>query len=109
MGIVFVEHHHGVDARERSQHLGAFVLGINRPRRPFKGAYRTIGVDRDDEHIAFAPRILQIADMPRVQQIEHPVGKDHFLAGVAQMLDEGDGVCGRQNLSSHALVVLPSA
>ena len=30
---VFVEDHHRVDARQRREHLGALVLGIDRPVR----------------------------------------------------------------------------
>ena len=78
---VFVEDHDGVDARERREHFGALGLAIDRPIRALlERARRSIGVDGDDQRIAQAPRLAQIAHVAGMQEIEHAVGEDDLLA-----------------------------
>ena len=64
-----------VDARERRENFGALGLRRDRPARSLVGAHRSIGVDADDQRVAERPRLLQIADMAGVQQIEDAVGE----------------------------------
>ena len=84
---VFVEDHHGVDRLEREQHLGALGLRRDRTPRALVRAHGSIRVDADDERVAEAPGLLEIADMPGMQQIEHAVGEDDRLSGRAQGRD----------------------
>ena len=78
--VVFVEHHDRVHTRERRQDFGSFALGIDRTRRSLDGAHRSIRIDRDDQRITFAPRVLQVTNMARVEKVEHAVGEHDFLA-----------------------------
>ncbi len=56
---------------------------------------------RNNQRIPFPTRVLEITDVSRVKQVEHAVGEDDVLPGVAQMLDKRDGFRGRQNLPAH--------
>ena len=89
---LFVEKHRRIDARKRGEHFGAFPLWSDRPIRAFVGPRGSIGVDADDQRVAKLPRVLQVAKMAGMQQIEHAVREHHSLARRAQPRDEDEGV-----------------
>ena len=93
MRRVFVEDHDRVDACQRAQHFGALSLGVDRPIVPFvQRPGRPVGVDGDDQRVAELARLLQIAHVARVQQIEDAVGEDDLLAAPAPPRHPGDRV-----------------
>ena len=70
-------------------------------RRTLDGPHGSIGIQTDHQRVAFAPRRLQIADMPGMQEIEHAVGEHDDAAGRSQLLDERDRLCERHDLLTH--------
>ncbi len=96
---VLVEYDDAVHACERGQDLGALGLRRNRPIRALDGAHRPIGVDSDEQRVAKSPRLLEVAKMPHVKQIEHAVGEDDGLAGGARRSsNQCDPLCNRHDL-----------
>ena len=63
-------------------------LGRDRPRRSLVRTDRAIRVHADDQRVAKAARLLQIAQVADVQQIEDTVGEDDRLPRRPQALDE---------------------
>ena len=55
---------------------------------PFNLSRAGIGIDSDDEKIAFGARRLQIANVADVQQIEHAIGKNDFAACAAVLVED---------------------
>ena len=60
-----VEDDDRVDGAQRLEDLRAFVLGHDRPRRSLVRADGSVGVDRDDQHVALGARGLQVAGRGR--------------------------------------------
>ncbi len=100
-GRVLVENDRRVDARERGEDLGAFVLGRDRPPLALVRAHRSIGVDADDERVTEGACLPQVADVAGMEEIEDAVGEDHGTAGRAHAPDQGER--GRRRVQvSHA-------
>ena len=89
---VLVEHDRRVDRRQRGDDLGAFGLRRDRPAWSLVRPNRPIRIHADNQRVAERPRVLQVAQMARMQQVEDAVGEDDRLAGGAQALDEAGGV-----------------
>ena len=70
---VLVEDDDGIDRGERRNDLGALGFGVDRAIGPLVGAHRAIGVDADDERVAFGTRGMQVAYVSRVQDVVDPV------------------------------------
>ena len=68
-----------VHARQRRERIRPLLLALDRPRRPFERPHARVRVQRNKQRIAQRPRLLQIKQMPRVQEIEHPVRQHHAL------------------------------
>jgi hypothetical protein len=66
-----------VDGTQRRYELGPVFGSENRPLLTLQGPHRLIVVDRDDQHIGFLCRGLEIADVPDVQDVEAAVGERH--------------------------------
>ena len=74
---LLVEDDHAVDAGQRGEEFRALGLGNDGPAGPLVGAHGSVGVDADDQQLARPSRVLQVADVPGVQQVEYTVGEDH--------------------------------
>ena len=72
---LFVEDHGRIDAAQGEQHLGPFLLGIDRPRRTFVAAHRAVGIDTHDQRVTERTRIAEIPNMSRMKQVKHTVGE----------------------------------
>ena len=73
----------GVDARERRDELGALAFRRHRPALPLVAADGLVGVHADDQRVAERSRLLQVADVPGMDQVEDTIGEDDLLAGLA--------------------------
>ena len=76
---LLVEDDDGVHARERGEDLRALGFGRDRTVRPLDGPDRSIRVHADDERVAERARLLEVADVAGVQQVEDAVGEDDRL------------------------------
>ena len=75
---VFIEDHDHIDGRQRGQDLGSLRFAIDRAiGRLRERLHRSIAVDADNQQIAERPGVAKIADMTRMQDIEHTVGENH--------------------------------
>ena len=63
---------------------------------------RAVAGDGHDEHVALAPGLLEMADDPRMDEVEDPVALDHGLAGSLQRGAARPGLLERQN-DTHGL------
>jgi hypothetical protein len=98
---VLVEDDDGIDRCERRNDLGALGFGVDRATGPLVGADRPIGVDADDERVAFGARRLQVAHVAGMQDVVDPVGEHHRPVRRAQRVHETDGVLDRQDVRDH--------
>ena len=73
------EEGHGIDAFERGQHLRAFLSRNQRTARALQGAHRFVTVQAHDQAIAKRARLLKVARVPNMQEVEAPVGEDDAL------------------------------
>jgi hypothetical protein len=85
LGRLLIKHRDGIDASQRSNELRPLALRRNGPRRPFVGAYRSVGIDRHNQGIAKRPCIGEIPHMTRMKEIEHTIGENHFAPGRANV------------------------
>src|SRR5690606_12117552 len=73
-GCVLVEDHHRVHAAQGGDHVGPFLLGVQWPVIPLSQAsYARIAVDAYDQTVAQVSCLLQIGDVPSVEDIEDAV------------------------------------
>ncbi len=72
---------------QRRDQLGAIGRREDRPSRPLEGAHRGVVVHGHDQHVGFAGRGFEVADVADVQQVEDAVGERHGPAGVPRLLD----------------------
>ncbi len=90
---VIVKDDDGVHTREAGQYFGPLTL-----RRDgaigalLEASYGCVRVDPHDQNAAEVSRVLEIAEMADVQQVEDTVRKDDHLAGSAFPFDERRGV-----------------
>ena len=82
-GRFLVEDHRRIDARERGHNLRPLALRRDRPFGSLVRPDGSIGIDRDDQQIARAPRGLQVPHVTRVQQVEDAVGENDLAARTA--------------------------
>src|SRR6266478_6067030 len=71
-----VEDHDGVNALQRGENFRAFALRNHRAPLAFELIDAGVAVQADDERVAEAARLLQAADVARMQQIKAAVGED---------------------------------
>src|SRR5207244_9551281 len=57
-------------------HLGALVRWRDGPRITFVRARGAVGVHRDDQRVAECASFAQVADMPRMDEIEDAIRED---------------------------------
>ena len=76
-----------IDAAERSEELGTQFLGECRAADAL--VHKAIRRDGDYQHIAECPGLLEVANVPDVQEIEDAVAVNDALPGGAQPI-EGD-------------------
>src|SRR5688572_1604833 len=80
---ILAEHRDGVDTRERRDELGTLALRGYWSAFSLVAADGFVGVHADDQRVAERPRLLQVADVPGMDQVENAVGKDDLPAGLA--------------------------
>ena len=102
VGRVLIEGDDRIDGRQRLEQLDALVLRRNGTASTFISRHRSIGIDADDQCVTHRPCLLQIANVPRMQQIEHAVGEDDAATGGAKPSDQGHGVRARHCVASFA-------
>lgn len=83
---VFAKAHHPVHRTQAGKDSHTPVHSIDRTSRTFQATDRSIIVDRQNQAIALSARLLQIADMPGMQNVEAAIGEDDFLAMGASIL-----------------------
>ena len=93
-----VEDHDGVHARQRLEDLGALGLRGERSIGPLDVTDGSVGIQADDQRVAKPARVLKIAQMTDVEQVEHTVGEDNRPPRGPKALDEGDGVAASVHL-----------
>ncbi len=75
---VFLERHHRVDHLQSPQHEGAVSRGSNRTCWSLEAPHGVIRVDANDQRITLFARRQEQVDVAGVEQVEHPVGEDHW-------------------------------
>jgi len=88
---VLVEHEHRIYEVEREQDLRPFLGAIDWTVGTLVRADRSVGVHSHDQCVAEAARLPQVANVSRMQQVEHAVGKDHSPTPTADSERESDG------------------
>ena len=78
-----------IDTAQGGQNLGPIEFAIHRTSGPLEFTDRSIGIHRNHQRIAAAAGLLEIADMPRVQEVEASVGEDESFAGDGITRPEG--------------------
>jgi hypothetical protein len=68
-----------VDASEGGEDLGAVLLTIHRAGGTFQRADAGVAIHRDEERIAERARLLQVADVADMEEIEAAI-REHELA-----------------------------
>lgn len=101
-GALPVKNNHEVHAPQRGENFGTIVLRGDRTVRPFQFSHRAIAVQAYGQSIAQCPRLLQIADMAGVEQIEAAVGKNKTpTLPVHQVTPFGQLACCHDNPLMH--------
>src|SRR5580692_1703919 len=72
----FVEKHHVIDAAERGDELRAGVFVEDGATRTFESADARVGIDADDENVAFAAGSCEVANVAYVKRIKTAVRKN---------------------------------
>src|SRR5208283_3558465 len=76
----FIKYQHRVHAFQVSEYFRALLRPEHRSPRPLQLSHAFIAVQSHNQHIAQRARRFQAFDVPRMQQIETPVGKHHAPA-----------------------------
>ncbi len=84
---ILAEDDHGVDAVESGENLGTLAFGVDRAGGPFDCADRAVGTHSNDQRVAEAAGVLQLPQMPGVQQVEHACGEHDTPGFGAQPID----------------------
>lgn len=74
-----VRHEGVIDAIERLQSFDALVCGVDRTAQPL--AYMGVRGDGNDEPVPLRAGLLQMADVPEMQDIKAAVGEDELFRG----------------------------
>src|SRR5215469_14104452 len=78
-----------VDVGERGQDFGSFFLRDERSARAFQNTRASVIIETEDQKIAERPRLLEVAHVAKVEQVETAVGKDAALARLLPALHLG--------------------
>ncbi len=104
-GSFLIEQADVVDAFERPQHDRPLGFIVDRPIRSFAETTNAgVGVESDDEQISLISRLLQVADMPPVEDVEAAVGEDNRLSLLTMSTDFFDEDLARDELLSSGSV-----
>jgi len=82
---VFIERADIVHRLQGAQNLTPFVLGKQRPERPFQPLHRVISINRNDESVAQGAGAPQEIEMPGMKNVEATVGENDFLSGSLEL------------------------
>jgi hypothetical protein len=74
--IRFAEENNVIDDTERGHQLCASIFVKDGTAGAFENAHAGIGVDSNDQDVAFAARALEVANVADVESIEATVGKN---------------------------------
>lgn len=109
---VLRKYHDRIDTLERGEDFSAFVFGRERPFGALVAPDRIVRVQPDNEHIAEGARVLEIADMARMEKVEHTIREDDTASGGARGGHEcfglrpgqhtGRAVCGPHGCSTRS-------
>ena len=83
-----VEEHDVVDGDERARDRRAVKLRVDGARLALEAAHGSVGVEPKHEAVAEGARLLQVAHMPRMQDVEAAVREDDALPRFAQSRTE---------------------
>ena len=103
---VLGERHHPVHRRETFQDAHAALQRIDRAPRALQAPRRIVVVDGHDEAVAEFPRLVQIAHMAGVQNVEAAVGEHDALAVPAGAGNGGGELVARQRIRTVAALRL---
>src|SRR5216683_6032503 len=78
-----------VDAGERGQDFGSFGLRDERPAGTFQGTGASVIIEAEDQEITELPRLLEVAHMTQVEQVETAVGEYAAFARLLPALHLG--------------------
>jgi hypothetical protein len=91
LDIWLVENQDVVHGFKSGDKLGASAFGENGTAGTFQAPLTGIGIDSDDEDIAFAPGSGKVTDVADVEHVKTSIGKDDALARSAkrfELMDE---------------------
>src|ERR1700722_7786205 len=86
--IELIENNDVVDGFERGDQGSTRALGQDWSTFTLQFARSGVGVNADDEQVAFGPSCLQITNVADVQQIEHAIREHDFAARMAMLFDD---------------------
>ena len=78
------------------------MLDDHRPLRPFQVADAGIAVEPDHQHVAQRRGLVQIRDVPDVQQVEATIGEDDFVSIPAVRFGQRDHLVDADQLAGSA-------
>lgn len=94
LGRLLAEQHDVVDGLERADDLGAVELAVDGARGALVAAHGRIRVEAEHEAVAEGARLLEVAHMAGVQDVEAAVREDDLLPGAVQDLTESLDIIG---------------
>src|SRR5579864_488557 len=105
--VGLVENYDVIHGGERGNKFGARLRGQNRAAGAFDSADARIGIYRDNENVAFPARAFEIADVPRMQNVETAVREHDLLSAGAMLIEERLQIGARENFGTgvHAPAV----
>lgn len=83
VGAFRLKDHNGIHASQRGDHGGALVFRHEWAVRAFELTNRLVSIQSDNEEVAQTARVLKIADMAEMKEIETAVGGDNLQASPA--------------------------
>ena len=80
---LLVEDRDAIDTLERPKNLGTLMFGRDGAVGALVRPNRSVGIDGYDENITERTGLLQIAHVPRMQEIEYTVREHHTMPGLS--------------------------
>jgi hypothetical protein len=103
-GGVFLEGDNCVDACKGREQLASFVLWHEWPTFGLVPANRRVGIHSYDQSLTQRTRLLEVANVPGVEQIEHAVGEHDCLSRRTAILHESHGFLDGQQRAAYAIL-----
>ena len=90
-----------IDAFERGDYFRAILREVDGTAIAFQGADRFIPVDRHEKSVAEGPRLLEVAHVSGVKQIEAAVRENKLAPLFAAFLSRSRQLLGGENFFLH--------